>query len=384
MAIQFTDFSSKPLLDLPGKNLFEDVLKGYQISQEPAKMREEQSARELANQLRKLEVEHKPTEYGLNDRQKSLANALSEKALAHKDKEYSLADALKEAQIEKAKRLGGSVKVNGMVANFVATHPNATQEEITAFADQVAQSQLAHTKAVTNRSVDMTSGAGYDKLPVNDKKREVGLMTAMGVDPVEAVSLLRRGTSASQYAQDKGIDIATVTPKYALGEQNIKDVQRTSSYFDELGSLEKNISAGMSEYPNRFKGYSLDQIADQLAGDKPEKVGKALAAAALQPELAALRLKVQGGNIGIEAIRELTNKSLGNLKAVESLVDKPTYLAMQKYINQWLHEAGNIRIKTLENYGKLKGALKKAAPIASNPEIISTANGYATIRNEGV
>ena len=43
-----------------------------------------------------------------------------------------------------------------------------------------------------------------------------------------------------------------------------------------------------------------------------------------------------------------------------------TYLAMQKYINQWLSEAGNIRIKTLEGYGKLKGALNKGGKAKSS------------------
>ncbi len=367
MAIQFTDFSRAPLLDSPASRIFENVLKGYQMSQEPKKMKEEQSARELANQLRKAEVEHKPKEYALNDQQKSLANAMQSKALEHYEEKFGLDRQLKQAQINKLNDRASTdvVKPNGKVANIAwvkkqLENPNIDPEYATQLKKALVD-EAEHIEAVTNRSVDMTSGSSFDKLPTNDKKREIGLMTAMGVDPVEAASMLRKGTSASAYAKQKGIDIAEVTPQYALGEQNIKDIQRTSAYFDELGSLEHHISEGMSEYPNRFRGYSLDQIADQLAGDKPEKVGKALAAAALQPELAALRLKVQGGNIGIEAIRELTDKSLGNLKTIESLVDKPTYLAMQKYINEWLRDAGQIRIKTLEGYGKLKGALKTGA-----------------------
>lgn len=368
MAIQFTDFSKAQLLDSPVKTIFEDVLKGYKMSQEPAKMKQESSARELANKLRELDVEHKPKEYALGDQQKSLANALQSKALEHYEEKFGLERDLKKAQIQKAlqTQVGGSVKANGELANYIVSHPDATQDDVRKAYEEIHGSKLAHEQAVTNRSLDMTSGSSFDKLPTNDKKREIGLMTAMGVDPVEATSLLRKGTSASQYAKDQGIDIANVTPHYPLGEQNIKDVQRTSAYFDELGSLEHHISEGMSEYPNRLKGYSLDQIADQLAGDKPEKVGKALASAALQPELAALRLKVQGGNIGIEAIRELTDKSLGKLNTVESLVDKPTYLAMQRYINDWLREAGEIRIKSLEGYGKLKGALKKGGKSESS------------------
>ena len=104
MAIQFTDFSNKPLLDSPAKNIFEDVLKGYKMSQEPAKMQEEQSARQLANQLRKLEVEHKPKEYALSDQGKSLANALKSKANSHYEENYQLDKQLKQANINKANK----------------------------------------------------------------------------------------------------------------------------------------------------------------------------------------------------------------------------------------------------------------------------------------
>ena len=368
MAINFTSFLNAPSAESPWKNILESTLKGYKMGQEPAKMAEEQKKRQFENQLKELEVGHKPKEYELSDKGKELANALHSKALEHYDEKFALDKQLKQAQIQKSlqQKVGGSPKANGELANFMVSHPDASPEDIRKAYEEIHGSKLAHEQAVTNRSLDMTSGSSFDKLPTNDKKREVGLMTAMGVDPVEATSLLRKGTSASQYAKDNGIDITQVTPQYALGEQNIKDVQRTAAYFDELGSLEKNISEGMAEYPNRLKGYSFDQIADMLAGDKPDKVGKALASAALQPELASLRLKVQGGNIGIEAIRELTNKSLGDLKTVESLVDRPTYLAMQKYINQWLSEAGNIRIKTLEGYGKLKGALNKGGKAKSS------------------
>jgi hypothetical protein len=367
MAIQFTDFSKAPLLDSPAKTIFEDVLKGYQMSQEPKKMKEEQSARELANQLRKLEVEHKPKEYELNDQQKSLANALQEKALAHRDKEYSLSDALKQSQITKNERgaTGTPAKVNGMVANFVATHPNASQDEIKEFADRVLESQLKHLQKVTDRSADMTAGGAFDKLPTNEKKRAVGLMNAMGVDPIKATTLLRSGVSPTDYAKENNIDIAGVTPVYPLGEENIKQLQRRTGFVNEIKNLEGNLATAMGEYQNKVMGYSLDQVADALTGENPDKQGRVLAARALQPELAALRLKVAGGNIGIEAINELKKKSLGDLKIIEGLVDTKTYLAMQKYMTKWLEDATNEFQRTQEDYGRLKTREQKSAAAES-------------------
>jgi hypothetical protein len=114
MAIQFTDFSSKPLLDSPAKTIFKDVLEGYKMSKEPEKMKQESSAHELANQLKDLEVKHKPKEYALNDQQKSLANSLSSKALKYYDEKYGQEKRLREANIRKANQPLG---IKGALAN---------------------------------------------------------------------------------------------------------------------------------------------------------------------------------------------------------------------------------------------------------------------------
>jgi hypothetical protein len=102
MAINFTDFSGKPLLDSPAKSIFEDVLKGYKMQQEPGKMKREATAKELANQLKDLEVKHKPKEYALNDRQAELVNSLKEKANSHYEEKYGQEKRLREANIKKA------------------------------------------------------------------------------------------------------------------------------------------------------------------------------------------------------------------------------------------------------------------------------------------
>jgi len=96
MAIQFTDFSSKPLLDAPGKDIFEDILKGYQMGKEPANMKRDADAKDLANKLKKLEVDHKPREYQLNDEGKGYANRLAQLDVEHKPKQYDLDDKAKD------------------------------------------------------------------------------------------------------------------------------------------------------------------------------------------------------------------------------------------------------------------------------------------------
>lgn len=368
MAVQFTDFSRAPLVDSPFKNLLENVFKGYQLGQMPAKLAEEQKQRQLGNQLKQLEVEHKPKELELNDQQKMLANAIHKKALEHADEKFQLEKDYKTALIQKAlqTKVGGSTKANGELANFIVSHPEATQEDIRKAYDEIHSSKIAHEQAITSRSKDLEKGYSFDKLPINDKKQAVALMKGMGVDPVEAVSLLRSGTTPTQYAKSIGMDISTVQPDYAAGEQNIKDAQRASAYLDEIDQLDEHISDGLGKYQNKIFGYSFQQIADAARGESPDEQGKVLAARALLPELNALRLKIAGGNIGIEALKELEHKSLGQLNIIEGLVDNQSYLAAQKYMRKWIEEAGRTRINSLQGFSMLKNRNKKSAESQSN------------------
>lgn len=104
MAINFTDFSKAPIQKSIFNSLLEDTFKGYQMGRAPKQMDQEEKAREMKNQLSKLELEHKPKEFELNDKGKSLANAMNSKALEHYDEQYGQESRLREAQINKANR----------------------------------------------------------------------------------------------------------------------------------------------------------------------------------------------------------------------------------------------------------------------------------------
>ncbi len=368
MAIQFTDFSKAPLLDSPWKNALEDVLKGYQISQEPAKMKEEQSARVLANKLRNLEAEHKPKEYALSDQEKGLGNALKSKALEHYEEKFQMSRDLNKARIDKLNARGATniIKPNGKIANIAWVKEQLENPNIDpAYAKQLTDAlkdAAEHEETIIARGKDVVAGNSFDKLPTNDKKQSVALMKGMGVDPVEAVSYLRQtGHTPSTYAKEKGIDIHTVIPDYAANEQNIKDAQRASAYIKEINVLERHINEGLGKYQNKIMHYSLEQIADAAQGTNPEQQAKALAGRALIAELNALRLKINGGNIGIEALNELKHTSLGELNIIESLVDEKTFRLAQEYINKWIIEAGEVRIKSLIGNSMLKSDQEKSA-----------------------
>jgi ribosomal protein L23 len=380
MAIQFTDFSRAPLntQESPLSSVFENVLKGYKMEQEPAKMKQEASARELANQLKKLEVDHKPKQYELDDRGKELANSMKAKANAHYEEKFNLDKQYKEAQIKNLlqKKLGGNVKANGELANFMVSHPDATQEDIRKAYEEIHGKKMDHEQTIIDRSKDVVAGNSFDKLPTNDKKQAVALMKGMDVDPVASVSWLRSGKTPTDYAKEHNIDINTVVPRYSAGEQNIKDAQRVDAYQAEIKSFETHITDGLKKYQNKVNGYSLKQIADAAEGKNTDEQAKALAARALVPELNALRLKIMGGNIGIEALNELKHTSLSELKIIQSLVDTKTYKAAQDYMSKWINEAGTIRSKSLVGNSMLKTDQQKSAKSeAKGAKVLNLATG---------
>lgn len=162
MAINFTDFSKAPIQESPFKNAIEDFYKGYTLSQQPAKLREEQSARQLANKLKSLEVEHKPKEYALDDKQKEYANALKGKALEHYEEKFDMARDLNDARIAKLNNKSPTnvIKPNGKVANIAWVKEQLKDPNIDAeYADQLKQSLIDEKERVeagTERSKKLT------------------------------------------------------------------------------------------------------------------------------------------------------------------------------------------------------------------------------------
>lgn len=104
MAFTLPNFLGHPGADSPWKDALENVLKGYKMSQEPAKMKQEASARELANGLKDLELKHKPKEFELDDRGKELVNSMRDKANSHYEEKFQMARDLNKARLDKLTR----------------------------------------------------------------------------------------------------------------------------------------------------------------------------------------------------------------------------------------------------------------------------------------
>lgn len=369
MALQTFNWANLPVQESPLTNLWENAFKGYQMGRAPAKMDEEQSQRQQALALQKLELEHKPKEFELSDQQKTLANAIQSEALKNLPEKTRLEMARIQSQINKNNRaetgLGNAPKASGDIANelviqgleerFGKDDPRILNLR------NIQKAKEEANKAKASNQEKYANSLSFRLLPPDEKKRAVAMTSGMGMDPTEGEAALVSGKTLSEIAKEKGIKLDKVIPIYPAAGENIKQMQRRAAFVNELSNLEEKTTEGMAKYQNKFYGYSLDQIADSIKNDDPDTQGKVLASRALQPEIAALRLKVAGGNIGIEAIREMTEKSLGELKVLESTISPEAYKAMQKYMNKWLMDASKEADRTITEYSMLKTNEQKSA-----------------------
>lgn len=167
MAIQFTDFSRAPLIDSPWKDALENVLKGYKMGQEPARMKQEAQKNAIANEAKRLEVEHKPKEYELNDKQMELVNSLKSKANEHYEERFKMAKDLNEANIQKANRPAG---VQGAFAQALKFRDNLDPNSPTYTSDkELADKYLAKLSTAPGASAQLPGEGTEVNLPDGKK-----------------------------------------------------------------------------------------------------------------------------------------------------------------------------------------------------------------------
>lgn len=343
MAIQFTDFSRAPVQESPIKNLLENAFKGYQIGRAPKKMDQEDEQRALANKLKSIEVEQKPAQLDLERR-------------------------YKEALIKKANTLanmgGKPSNASGDFNNFMIAHPEATSEDKQKWFDKHDKLKSDSTKSVADRRKQIMNSEFFNKQPAAYKSQQLALAAGLGMDPGDAGKAFENeGKTVSDLAKERGVDPKTIVPVYPLANENVKQTQIRSSQVAELLSFEKQLNNIQGKYSRKFLGYSPKQVVDALKNENPDEQGMILAARNLAPEVSALRAKIAtNGSIGIEALKELTDKSLGNLKIFEPLVSPEARDAMNKYTDKLITEANNAYTSKMQSNSQIQPQAGQITP----------------------
>lgn len=209
---------------------------------------------------------------------------------------------------------------------------------------QIIMNSLANTQAQRQAQADLNykraQGYDFNTLPMNERSYLLSQAAGLGIEPNEALKRFNRGETIDQMAIKEGFDPQNkpdpVYPLTPAGQTQLKQRQSANAEIKVLG---KKISDAMAPFSRQIGGYSPAQIVNSLAGKNQDQQAKLLAARALQPELAAIRLRMGGGNVGIEAIREMTHSSMGQIKNLQALVSPEVYAKTNEYVDQWLTEA---------------------------------------------
>jgi len=196
-----------------------------------------------------------------------------------------------------------------------------------------------------------TQGYNFQQMPVNFRGAMLAQGAGMGIEPTEMTKLLSNGQTMEQIATTHGFDPTNmpepIYPLTAAGQNQLKQRQVANQ---ELNVLASKITDAVGPYAQTIGGMSPLQIGQALTGKNKEEQAKFLAARALVPELIAIRIRMMQGQVGVEALRELTNTSLLNVKAYQSLVTPEIFKRSNKLVEQWLNETVETANKKATKY----------------------------------
>ena len=336
MAFQFVNYAALPAQGVPvARDLVSSLLEGYKAARTPIAIGQQEKKGDLANALAQLQLEQEPERFRSQMDTQSLLNALRGTTIERNRRELSDPFLGKIA----SGSIGQSMWLDRIKKQYGEDSPEYMQ------AKEAFEAEKGYKKATQERNEALTNSIAFRGLPSAEKNRAISTAIGMGFDPQEAAQRLSGGQTLQELAQEKNVDLQNVTPIFPLSGETVKQMQNRSAFSSEIKSLEENTAQHLNKYGRRFAGYSPQQAIDLLRNKDPEEQGKVLAARALQPELAALRLKAAGGNVGIEAIREMQHSALSNLNVFEPLISSEARDSMNRNISKWIDEA----VKTYNN-----------------------------------
>lgn len=215
--------------------------------------------------------------------------------------------------------------------------------------DNLAQMLLQNLNVDKNQKLartdyynKMAQSKNWASVPVDQKNQLLSQAAGFGISADEATNQFISGKTLSQMAQEKGFpndQTQWPSPIYPTTKAAQTLIQKRAQSLNEINSLNPILTDAIKPYASRYSGYSVQQVLDAIRNDEPDKQAKYLAAQALIPEMAALRVRAMNGNVGIEAIREVTNASGMRIKTFQPLVTPEVWEKSQQYIDKWINNA---------------------------------------------
>lgn len=221
------------------------------------------------------------------------------------------------------------------------------------------ESEGKRKNAFANLNTKKANAFSFNSLPVDDKKQLIAQARGMGLNADEASRRLSGGESLDQIAESEGFDKNNLPNSiYAATGSDVSKVHFREAALNEMNYLEEKTTDALAPYSQRIFEFSPKQIMDEISGKNPDQQARALAAIAITPEMAALKIKAQGGNVGIEAVREMIDASMNRTRNFQSLVKPEIYKSAQKYAKEWLSDSSKLANEKQLNQRAERGSQK--------------------------
>lgn len=198
----------------------------------------------------------------------------------------------------------------------------------------------AKEKATAEYMQKRANSYAYSTAPVDTKTYLVAQAAGMGIAPDKAVNSFAEGKTIGDLAKENGFDPDNLPePDFTPTRGNITKLNERKAALGEMKHLSDFVVEGLGPYSETILGWSPQQTLDQLNGMNKDKQIKFIAARGIQPELINMRLMTAGAKNTVHAIKDMQNKSLLNIKALQSGVKPDVWAAAQRLMDKELEKA---------------------------------------------
>lgn len=229
--------------------------------------------------------------------------------------------------------------------NYLKNHPEkgADQSTGSGYADMIAaalKGQTAKNTAAADYSGKRAASFAYSTAPVDAKNYLLAQAAGMGIAPDKAVNAFSKGETIEDLAMENGFDPENLPePDFMPTRGNVTSLNQRKAALGEMKHLSDFVTDGLGPYASTVMGWSPEQLSDQLNNMNPEKQVKFLAARGLVPELTNMRLMTAGAKTTVAAIKDMKEKSMLNIKAMQTKVNPKVWVAAQKLMDKELEKA---------------------------------------------
>lgn len=194
------------------------------------------------------------------------------------------------------------------------------------------QKDIAQTKFYNTKS----NLANFQSLPPDTRNNMIAQGRGLGLNPNQTVSFISSGGDLNKLSSDMAASGQNTIPQYAPAAKNVQQAQLSTAALSSLNDIEPTITNALAPYSRQIFGHSPKLMAQEFTGTAPESQAQALAARALAPEISSLRLKAMNANVGIEAIKEVQDKSMLELNNFQGAVSPKVFKLANQYMDQWI------------------------------------------------